>query len=218
MAMGRRTRDEAERAIRSCRPFRNSTGSMRGTRGSTQNLGWLSSHREANRIKELLGRATYVVWSYDTPIGCVIENDDGNITKVYFDESHTVTTSHHQGILRVAFSDFETVGTGPWSRSHGRGDGPVRRRPQAASVQELGDRMVTNHRGVQYDPLVERDTSWERDMAEARMQSRPTRHQMLDPRYRNPDWTPWYRNGSNLPLGADRRDQERIADEGTWQL
>lgn len=195
MAMGRRTRDEAERAIRSCRPFRNSTGSMRGTRGSTQSLGWLSSHREANLIKELLGRATYVVWSYDTPIGCVTENEDGNITKVYFDESHTVTTSHHQGILRVAFSDFEIVGTGPWSRSHGRGDGPVRRRPQTPPVE-------TAQSGT----------------CAANMQSRPTRHQMLDPRYRNPDWTPWYRNGSNLPLGADRRDQERIADEGTWQL
>lgn len=239
MAMGRRTRDEAERAIRNCRPFQNSTRSMRGTRGSTRDLGWLSNHREANRIKELLSRATYVVWSYDTPIGCVTEDDDGNITKVYFDESHTTTTSHHQGILRVAFSDFETVGTGPWSRSHGRGDGPVRSRPQTSSVRELGSRvdpvsdardngyilggprdgypsrgrMATNHRGVQYDPLVERDTSWERDMVEARMQSRPTRDQMLDPRYGDPNWTPWNREGSSLPPGADERDAQRVEQE-----
>lgn len=120
MAMGRRTRDEAERAIANCRPFQNSTGSMRGTRGSTRDLGWLSSHREHVKIKELLGRATYVVWSYNTPIGCVTEDDDGNVTKVYFDESHSATTSQHQGILRVGFSDFESIGDGPWSRSQRR--------------------------------------------------------------------------------------------------
>lgn len=118
MAMGRRTRDEAERAIANCRPFQNSTGSMRGTRGSTRDLGWLSSHREHVKIKELLGRATYVVWSYNTPIGCVTEDDDGNVTKVYFDESHSATTSQHQGILRVGFSDFESIGEGPWTRSN----------------------------------------------------------------------------------------------------
>jgi hypothetical protein len=232
MAMGRRTRDEAERAIRNCRPFQNSTGSMWGTRGSTRGLGWLSNHREANQIKELLSRATYVVWSYSTPIGCVTEDDDGNITKFYFDEYHTTTTSHHQGVLRVAFSDFETVGTGPWSRSHGRGDGPVRSRPQTASVQELGGRMATNHRGVQYDPRVERDTSWERDMAEARRQAAPvnspgyqlgrteteqegTFRRLLDPRYADPDWVP--NRDREADWVAEERDAARVEREGSWR-
>lgn len=120
MAMGGKAQREVTSAIANCRQFKNSTGSMRGTKGSTRELGWLSNHRDKALIRELLRRATYVVWSYDTPIGCVTEDDDGNVTKVYFDDSHTTTTSHHQTLCRVGFSDFETVGEGPWTRSQRR--------------------------------------------------------------------------------------------------
>lgn len=194
MAMGRRTRDEAERAIANCRPFQNSTGSMRGTRGSTRNLGWLSSHREHAKIKELLGRATYVVWSYNTPIGCVTEDEDGNVTKVYFDESHSATTSQHQGILRVGFSDFESIGDGPWSRSQRP---RTRRAPRANPSDPLVPGMDC---GSGLDP--------ERDQAVATMA------QMLDPRYGDPNWTPWQRNGTSLPQGAEKRDYARVLSEG----
>lgn len=230
MAMGRRTRDEAERAIANCRPFQNSTGSMRGIRGSTRDLGWLSSHREHAKIKELLGRATYVVWSYNTPIGCVTEDEDGNVTKVYFDESHSATTSQHQGILRVGFGDFESIGDGPWSRSSRtrrvpRANPPVQY--QAQERQPQSDRLVTNHRGVSYDPAVERDTSFERDLAEAGSfdysngldedRQQATLAQMLDPDYRDPDWTPWLRGDTSLPQGAEERDEHRVRlSGGTW--
>lgn len=188
MAMGRRTRDEAERAIASFRPFTNSTGSMRGTRGSTRDLGWLSSHREHVRIKELLSRADYVVWSYDTPIGFVTEDEDGNITKFYVDENHSPTTSQHQGILRCGFGDFEAIGEGPWSRSQ-------RPRTRRTTLPRL--------RAQEPRPAFEAP--------------RPSREQMLDPRYGNPDWTPWLSGGSNLPPGADQRDHERVqATGGTW--
>lgn len=120
MAMGMKAQREVKSAIANCRPFENSTGSMRGTKGATRELGWLRAHRNKDQIKELLSRAIYVVWSYDTPIGCVSEDEDGNVTKVYFDESHTTTTSHHQTLCRVGFSDFETVGEGPWSRGQSR--------------------------------------------------------------------------------------------------
>lgn len=197
MAMGRRGRDDAERAIANCRPFQNSTGSMRGTRGATRDLGWLSSHREHAKIKELLSRATYVVWSYDTPIGCVTEDEDGNILKVYFDESHSATTSQHQGVLRVAFSDFESIGDGPWSRSQNRSSRP-RRAPRVNRQDPLVPGMDC---GSGRDPETER---------------RASTAQMLDPRFRDPDWTPWMQPGTrtNLPPEADQRDYERVLSEG----
>lgn len=120
MAMGGKAQREITSAIANCRLFENSTGSMRGTKGSTRELGWLSGHRDAAQIKELLSRAVYVVWSYATPLGCVTEDEDGNITKVYFDVSHTTTTSHHQTLCRVGFSDFETIGDGPQVRGQRR--------------------------------------------------------------------------------------------------
>jgi hypothetical protein len=129
MAMSGRGQREATKAIASCRAFTNSTRSLRGTKGPTQELGWLSGHRHAARIKRLLASAVYVVWSYQTPIGFVTEEEDGNITKWYIDESHSVSTSHHQTLVRVGFSDFETIGEGPWS-------GSTRRRAPRGPVSE----------------------------------------------------------------------------------
>jgi hypothetical protein len=123
MAMGMRARDEAERAISCDQAFQNSTGSLRGTRGSTRNLGWLSTHAEKDYIKDLLSRAEYVVWSYDTPIGFV-SMDDGEVQRFYVDEHHTMTTSQHQAVLRSAWGEYETIGERR----------PVRRRRAASSA------------------------------------------------------------------------------------
>lgn len=156
MAMGGKAQREVTSAIANLRRFENSTGSMRGTRGSTRELGWLRNHRDKVLIRELLSRATYVVWSYDTPIGCVTEDDDGHVTKVYFDESHTTTTSHHQTLCRAGFSDFETVGEGPWKRSQGRASRAVRPRPvtspesaQTVSFQAQ-DELIDEVRGYRH--------------------------------------------------------------------
>lgn len=111
MAMGSRSRREIENAIGRCRPFKNSTGHMTGTRGSTRTLGWLESHTDARRIRELLSRAVYVVWSYGTPIGFVTEDEDGNRTAYYVDEQHSRTTSHHQNIAQMGLGEYETIGT-----------------------------------------------------------------------------------------------------------
>lgn len=111
MAMAGHTRRAAENAIASCRPFKNSTGSLTGTRGSTRELGWLSSHPDARRIKELLGRAVYVVWSYATPIGFVSEDEDGNRTAYYVDVTHSPTTANHQGVVRMGMGEYETIGS-----------------------------------------------------------------------------------------------------------
>lgn len=115
MAMGQRARDEAERAFRCHSRFTNSTGSLTATKGSARELGWLRNHPQADYIRDLLSRAEYVVWSYDTPIGFV-SLDDGEVQRFYVDVQHTVTTSHHQGILRVAWGEYETIGERPGRR------------------------------------------------------------------------------------------------------
>lgn len=252
MAMGGKGRRAAENAIASCRPFKNSTGSLQGTRGSTRNLGWLEQHTDARRIRELLSRAVYVVWSYNTPIAWVSEEESGDRQAYYVDESHSMTTSNHQSIAQMGLGEYETIGT---RRPVRRPRRAVIDRPQTASVAELGERAAwaeaarreptaahvyaaqaagrfrTNHRGVQYDSLVERDTSFERDMAEARTsvpadspgyqlgrterEQEATLARLLDPRYSNPDWVP----GRDIvaDLEAERRDIERVEREGMWR-
>lgn len=209
MAMGGRGRREAENAIASCRPFRNSTGSLRGTRGSTRDLGWLEQHTEAQRIRELLSRATYVVWSYNTPISWVSEDEDGERTAYYVDDYHSMTTSHHQGIARCGLGEYETIGARPRTRRPRPAPRPVnqgaidRANATVAGYAEAARREPTAaHVYAHRDPEAEQQASIA---------------QMLDPRYGNPDWTPWLNNGSNLPPGADDRDEHRVqATGGTW--
>jgi hypothetical protein len=236
MAMGSRGRREAENAIAFCRPFKNSTGSFYGTRGSTRTLGWLEQHAEAHRIRELLSRAVYVVWSYGTPISFVSETEDGERTAYYVDQSHSRTTSHHQSTARVGMGEYETIG----ERRPVRRRRPVRpvnqvaldranatvqgyaeaarREPTAAHVYNSAARTETPQSSVQ---PVSRTTfnQYDTDSPEFIAPDQETQRErlaaLLDPRFANPDWTPWGRFGG-LPEGADERDEARVEREGTW--
>lgn len=251
MAMGSRGRREAENAIAACRPFRNSTGSFYGTRGSTRHLGWLGQHTEASRLRELLSRAVYIVWSYDTPIAFVSETEDGERTAYYVDDHHSMTTSHHQGIARVGMGEYETIGKRRPARRARRqpvpyGDGPVFRRPQhypRPVNQDALDRANATVQGYAEAALREPtaahvynaatpgqlarvaraaaavmpqpDTSSPDFIAPDQDTQRDRLAAMLDPRYADPDWTPWGQHGG-LPEGADERDEARVEREGTW--
>lgn len=133
MAMGARAQREAENAIACMRPFKNSTGSFYGTRGSARHLGWADSSlrgEDLSRARELIRRATYIVWSYNTPLGFVAEDENGEVQKFYLDVHHSATTSHHQTILRVAWGDFETIGSGPATAAEARSSrAPLETRP-----------------------------------------------------------------------------------------
>lgn len=194
MAMGGRGQREAQAAIASCRPFSNSTGSLRGTRGSTRQLGFLegkATGRELATVKDLLSRAVYVVWSYNTPIGCTDEDGINH----YFDYSYSTTTSHHQTILRVGFSDFETIGQGPWSRVSSR------QRNSRAEVQ--GAVRYFEPRGPE---PVRRPT--EEDHQREQLAA------LLDPRYLDPDWVPFTGCRGGLPSPeADFRDEARVLED-----
>lgn len=157
MAMGSRSRREIESAIACCRPFKNSTGSMTGTRGSTRTLGWLEQHADARRIKALLSRATYVVWSYNTPIGFVAEDEAGDIEKFYVEAQHTVTTSHHQGVLKVAWGEYETIGEERRRRSPARREPRPTRVPAPAPARSFtsNDAMVADYSFAAQDDLMD---------------------------------------------------------------
>lgn len=248
MAMGSRGRREAENAIASCRPFKNSTGSFYGTRGSTRTLGWLENHNEARRIRELLGRAVYVVWSYGTPIAFVSEEESGDRTAYYVDVSHSMTTSHHQGVARVGMGEYETI----WENRPAR---RPRRQPSSAfppgllerePITSVSDQSLVGRRqpvrrddaslvaavGPDYGPsrgpvqplsapggpvsaFTQPDTNSPDFIASDQDTQRDRLAALLDPRFANPDWTPWGPYGG-LPEGADERDAERVEREGTW--
>lgn len=219
MAMGSRGRREAENAIASCRPFKNSTGSFYGTRGSTRTLGWLENHNESRRIRELLSRAVYVVWSYGTPISFVSETEDGERTAYYVDDHHSMTTSHHQSVARVGMGDYETIGERRPARRPRRQ--PVRR-DDASLVAAVGPGYATANpspgdmaRQVVQPAFTGPDTSGPDFIAGDQDSQRDRLAALLDPRFANPDWTPWGLHGG-LPEGADERDAARVEREGTW--
>jgi hypothetical protein len=213
MAMGSRGRREAENAIASCRPFKNSTGSFYGTRGSTRTLGWLENHNEARRIRELLSQAVYVVWSYGTPIAFVSETEDGDRTAYYVDNHHSMTTSHHQSVARIGMGDYETIGERRPARRSRRQ--PVRR-DDASLVAAVGPGYGPSRGPVQPLPVPDSpDTNSPDFIAPDQDTQRDRLAALLDPRFANPDWTPWGPYGG-LPEGADERDAERVEREGTW--
>lgn len=205
MAMGSRNRREAENSIAACRPFRNRTGSLKGTRGSTRDLGWLERHAQAGEIRELLSRAVYVVWSYDTPIAFVSEDEDGDRTAYYVDDYHSVTTSHHQTIARVGMGEYETIGERPKRQRRPA----VRESVRAAAVQASSLPPVSQE---------EMETRWESNFTEACTQAlteysayRP------DPRYSNPDWVPSRNIAADREAEArDVRRVERESAERPW--
>ncbi len=119
MAMGGTGQRKAQSAICNHQPFKNSTGSLRGTEGGTRQLGWLSSHSARDRLQRMLAQASYVVWSYDTPIGFVVPDDPedpgASYAQYVVEESFSPTTSHHQTLCRVGFEYYLDPCTGETS-------------------------------------------------------------------------------------------------------
>lgn len=224
MAMGGKGRRMAENAIASCRPFKNSTGSLQGTRGSTRDLGWLESHADARRIRELLSRAVYVVWSYSTPIAWVSETEDGDRQAYYVDESHSPTTANHQSVARMGMGEYETIGTRRPVRRPRRGpiERPTPARDLAGAIM-AGERAAMRYRtvvngpeGVEYldDSIPADSPGYQNGRTESEQEGRLLRT-LLDPRYANPDWVPG--RDIQADLEAERRDIERVEREGGWR-
>lgn len=186
-AFGRTAREMVVRNIANLRSFEH--GGVSGRTGGCTRLKALPRQYAAG-----LEDAAYVVYCYDTPIAWVTMEDDateeGRVNYMP-DWQYSATTTYHQGLVweawgdKVAdpnprFSRSENAGT-PRGRSSDERYGRVPRReraalpvrPVSARSSFAADAFRTNHRGVRYDSLVERDTAFERDMAEARTRTEP---------------------------------------------
>lgn len=123
MAMGQESRRQAISAFDNHREWSLSTGSLRGTTGGKRELGWLSSESNAAELKASLREATYVVYSYDTPIGWALEDENtGLMERVIPAVNHSATTNIHRGALRDAwessYHDGTAKGREKWLRDH----------------------------------------------------------------------------------------------------
>lgn len=248
-AFGQRARREVIKNISNLRSFEH--GGISGRLGGCTRINKLPRAYAAHTG---LHRAYYVVYCYDTPIAWVTMADDANEEgRVNFmpDWQYSATTTYYQKLVWEAWGDDKISDPNKdYSREENAGTvrgrssderygrvvpAPPARRPRTPSnnySDETRARLVTNHRGVQYDPQVERDTSYERDMAEARdasyrrdlavrLAGAPSRTsyappggeaaqrqrmaRLLDARYSDPDWTP-----EPLSDEAEARDYRRV--------
>lgn len=150
MAMGGDGQRKAKMAISNHMPFRNSTGSLSGTQGGTRQLGWLSSHPAREKLLKLLQRASYVVWSYDTPIGFVVPDDpespDGwPYVQYVIEETYSTTTSHHQTLVRVGFDRYDDPAveyTSERRRAENEDRNAARREARAAGMRGPASRST----------------------------------------------------------------------------
>lgn len=175
-----------------------------------------------------LDDAVYVVYCYGTPIAWVTMADeateDGRVNYVP-DWQYSATTTFHQSVIIDAWGSNKIVDPNPAKSkrdNHGTARGrrsdavygrltaeqeAVRRearenRPVSfrTAFRDDAARFRTNHRGVRYDSAVERDTSFERDMAEARENPAPTDGAA-------------HMDGRNVSERAELRDLDRVESD-----
>ena len=158
MAMGQRGQQEAVSAFRRQVRYISSGGNLTATPGSARNLGGLHSHPQADYIKDLLSRAEYVVWSYQTPIGFV-SLDDGEVQRFIVDVKHTDITSHHQGLLQIAWDEYEVICQRP-GRTRVRRQPP---RPYVPPVEAPGSGPSPDRMHIDFsaqDELMDEVRGW----------------------------------------------------------
>lgn len=225
-AYRRETRSRVIRALANLRNFQGNERSAlsEGLTGLNGPCRHLTSSRYGALPREYavgLDEAEYVVYCYGTPIAWVTNADgaqfEGDTPRVNYvpDWQYSATTTYYQSLVMEAWGD-KCVDPNPRkSKRDNRGSARGRssdvrygRTPMPDGTAVSGTRFVRRVTGgYGHAPRAEWPTP-ESD--------RPTREQMLDPRYSNPDWTPWFQGGSNLPPGADYRDQARVeADQRT---
>lgn len=123
MAMGSESRREAIRAFSNHSQFANSTSSLTAAPGATRDIGWLVGQPHAASLRDSARAASYTVYSYKTPIGWAVEDEEtGLFERVIPAVSHSNTTGNHQNILRDAwegsYHDGTDKGRAAWLADH----------------------------------------------------------------------------------------------------
>jgi hypothetical protein len=123
MAMGQEARRKAISAFDNHRKWELSTGNLRGVPGAGRDLGWLSSESNAAELKASLHEAVYVVYSYDTPIGWALEDEQtGLLERVIPAVNHSTTTNAHRAVLIEAWGSYHdgtAKGRKAWLKQRG---------------------------------------------------------------------------------------------------
>ncbi len=112
MAMGLKMKQLIQNGVDAQEPFRTNTGSVRGYKwpnGDVGHEGYPPMGRlpEENQkelklhIDKQLVR--YAIYSFGTPIAWVLTSGIWIVPDVYY----TVTTSHHQGVVRTAIANYD---------------------------------------------------------------------------------------------------------------
>jgi hypothetical protein len=239
-AYGRETRRRVLRALGNLRNFQGNESlplseGLTGLNGPLRRL--LSSPLGAlpeQYAETLRGEdVQYVVYCYGTPIAWVTW-EDGETGRVNYvpDWQYSATTTYYQGLVMEAWggkcvdpnprkSRKDNLGTARGRSSDARygrvrGAVPVDRpgsgRASWRTTERMPEGLLEGTRG-----RVGRTAP---SGPPARAAAGPmTRAQYLaDPRLNDPDWTPWVQDGASLPDGADRRDMERVQNDGRQVL
>lgn len=229
-AYGRDTRRRVIRALANLRNFQANerVGLSEGLTGLNGPCRRLTASRYGALPREYavgLEEAEYVVYCYGTPIAWVANADgaqfEGDTPRINFmpDRQYSATTTYYQSLVHEAWGDKVRDPNPAKSRRDNRGTARgrtsdaryARHREASASPRRATD-------GYGHAPRAEfnaRAAAMEVGAIRAE-RGRASREQILNPRYADPDWTPWNENGSNLPPGADLRDQARVEQDG-WR-
>lgn len=210
----RKNRAEVVRNIANLRSFAHGgsrsggEAAISGRTGGTTRLGALP-----RQYAHGLAEAVYVVYCYGTPIAWVTMADDATEEgRVNFmpDWQYSATTTYHQGLVWEAWGDKIVDPNPRYSKAENRGT--ERGRSSDARYNRGNARAQEQARFAEREArraAQPRETHYARPYTESSMQDRM--QHLLDPRYRNPDWTP-----EPLPEGAERRDAERVRDSSGY--
>lgn len=235
-AYGRETRRRVIRALANLRNFQGNESvplseGLTGLNGPLRRL--LSSPLGAlpeQYAETLRGEdVQYVVYCYGTPIAWVAW-EDGETGRVNYvpDWQYSATTTYYQSLVMEAWGG-KCVDPNPRkSRQDNRGsargrssdvrygrvrgavpvDRPGSGRASWRATEPMPEGLLEGTRG-----RVGR-TAPSGPPARAAAGPMSREEYLRHPRLNDPDWTPWVEGGVNLPDGADRRDMDRVQDDG----
>lgn len=221
-AFGQETRERVLRSLANLRNFQSSPRAAlsEGLTGLNGPCRRLTNSRYGALPREYavgLDTAVYVVYCYGTPIAWVTADDEDateDRNNWVPDWQYSATTTYYQSLVMQAWGDKCHDPDPRKSRRDNRGTARGRTSDDRYGRNQVARRWLSGMSIEQAAQQTEAERSGRPSRtAPSGPPPRPTRDQMLDPRYSDPDWTPWKVDGSNLPAGADHRDFERIERE-----
>lgn len=109
MALGLKARQAIQNGVDAQTPFKINTGSVKGVQfianvATAIPMGRLPQPYQGElQLQAIKGNVRFVIFSYGTPIAWVLYSGTWTVPDVRY----SVTTSHHQGIVRTAIANYD---------------------------------------------------------------------------------------------------------------